>query len=212
MTAMRKVVVVGTGGLAREFASFFADQVEIVGFTSTATTEHAEFELPGAFYAGDISPAMVGTREAVLAIGDTKVRMRLHARLCAAGFEFPPLVHSSAVVSDRAQLAPGAIIAPGCTVSPHVRLGEMTYVNFNSGVGHDSVIGAFVQIGPGCQLGGFCVVGDGSLVGSGATVLQRVRIGAGCTVASGSVVFGRVPDNATVMGNPAKRLRAFEGT
>jgi len=48
------------------------------------------------------------------------------------------------------------------------------------------------------------------LIGSGSTVLQGVRVGCKVTIASGSVVFSRVADGATMLGNPAKRMRSFE--
>ena len=86
----------------------------------------------------------------------------------------------------------------------------MAYINFQCGVGHDSLIGDFVQINPGSQLGGFTHVGNRTLIGSGSTILQRVNIGTDVTVASGSVVFAKVVDNSTVMGNPARRVRALE--
>ena len=49
-----------------------------------------------------------------------------------------------------------------------------------------------------------------SLVGSGSTVLQGVRVGAKATIGSGSVVFSKVDEGITVMGNPTKRVRTFE--
>jgi len=49
-----------------------------------------------------------------------------------------------------------------------------------------------------------------TLVGSGSTVLQGVRVGAKATIGSGSVVFSKVDEGITVMGNPAKRVRTFE--
>jgi len=48
------------------------------------------------------------------------------------------------------------------------------------------------------------------VIGSGSTVLQGVKIGNCVIVASVSVVFSRVADGPTMMGNPANRMRAFE--
>ena len=67
-----------------------------------------------------------------------------------------------------------------------------------------------VLFNPGSQLGGFTHVGNRTLIGSSSTILQGVNIGNDVTVASGSVVFAKVSDNSTVMGNPARRMRAFE--
>ena len=210
---MKKILVIGTGGLAREFCSYFSDCekiISIVGFSSANLEEHRLFSLPGRLFEGDITPEIVETNEVVVAIGNPSAKKRISECLKHLGFSFPSLIHPSSVVSGRVALSEGVIISPNCSVSPNVQLKAFCYLNFGVGIGHDSVVGSYTQVNPGVQLGGFSVVGDGTLIGSGSTVLQGVKIGSGVTIASGSVVFSRVADGATMMGNPAKRMRAFE--
>nr|KGA06738.1 MAG: UDP-glucose 4-epimerase [actinobacterium acMicro-1] len=210
---MKKILVIGTGGLAREFTSYFSsssEQIEIVGFSSTNHGEHSSFELPGVLFDGDVSPDSVGTDEAVIAIGSPAVKKRISEELKARGFTFPSFVHPSSVCSDEANLGEGVVVSPNCVISPNVAVNPFSYINFSCGVGHDAIIGSYVQINPGTQLGGGSIIGDGCLIGSGSTVLQGVQIGASATIGAGSVVFSRVAENATMMGNPAKRMRAFE--
>lgn len=210
---MKKIIVIGTGGLAREFTSFFSsysEPIEIVGFSSTNHSEHSSFNLPGVLFNGDVSPESVGTDEAVIAIGSPAVKKRISEKLKALGFKFPSFVHPSSVCSDEANLGEGVVVSPNCVISPNVILNPFSYINFSCGVGHDAIIGSYVQINPGAQLGGGSIIGDCCLIGSGSTVLQGVHIGANATIASGSVVFSRVSESATMMGNPAKRIRAFE--
>ena len=210
---MKAILVIGTGGLARTFSSHFSGSskcIHIVGFSSTNLTEHAEFNLPGVLFEGDITPDIVGTSEVVVAIGDPSVKRKIAARLKGLGFNFPHIIYPSSVVSDRACIGEGVVISPYCVVSPNVTLEAFSYLNSSCVVGHDAVVGSYVQVNPGSQLGGFSKIGDGSLVGSGSVVLQGVHVGANATIASGSVVFSRVADGATMMGNPAKRMQAFE--
>lgn len=210
---MKKILVIGTGGLAREFTSYFSsysEHIEIVGFSSTNHSEHSSFNLPGALFKGDVSPDSVGTDEAVIAIGSPAVKKRISEKLKALGFKFPSFVHTSSMCSDEARLGEGVVVSPSCVISPNVILNPFSYINFSCGVGHDAIIGSYVQINPGTHLGGGSIIGDCCLIGSGSTVLQGVHIGANATIASGSVVFSRVAENATMMGNPAKRMRAFE--
>ena len=47
-------------------------------------------------------------------------------------------------------------------------------------------------------------IGERCHIGAGAIICPGVRIGNGCIVAPGSVVFKDVPDNCVVMGNPAR--------
>lgn len=207
---MTRLLIIGTGGLAREFTSHFSGQVEIAGYSGNHPGEHEAFRLPGAFHAADVTPATAGTDRAVVAIGSPAVKARVHAAFRSRGFTFPTLVHRSSVVSDGARLDEGVVVSPQCVVSPGVRLGALAYLNFCCGVGHDTVVGRFVQMNPGAQVGGSTLIGAGTLVGSGATILQGVRIGPRAIVGSGAVVFTRVAAGATVIGNPAKRLRSFE--
>jgi sugar O-acyltransferase (sialic acid O-acetyltransferase NeuD family) len=207
---MKKIIVIGTGGLAREFTAWFKGDFEIVGYSSTNRTEHASFGLPGKLFAESITPGSAGTDLAVVAIGSPAAKKTNYEKYKDLGFLFPTIVHSSSVISDSAKLSDGVVISPRCVISPNVSIGRLTYVNFCCGVGHDVTLGAYVQINPGAQLGGFTAVGEQVLIGSGSTVRERVSIGALATIASGAVVFGKVAEGATVLGNPARRMRAFE--
>lgn len=48
------------------------------------------------------------------------------------------------------------------------------------------------------------VLGDNVHIGTGAVIVGKVRIGNNVTIAPNSVVIANVPDNCTVMGNPAR--------
>jgi sugar O-acyltransferase (sialic acid O-acetyltransferase NeuD family) len=207
---MKRILIIGTGGLAREFTSWSSEYFQITGYSSTNHTEHSQFNLPGTFYAGDVTPDSLGTDLAVLAIGSPSVKVRIYDKFSKLGFKFPSFIHPSSIVSDLADISEGVIISPNCVISPNVSLEKLAYVNFCCGIGHDAIVGSFAQINPGVQLGGFSKIGECVLVGSGATVLQGVSVGDGATIGSGSVVFSNVSELATVMGNPAKRMRAFE--
>jgi acetyltransferase-like isoleucine patch superfamily enzyme len=45
-------------------------------------------------------------------------------------------------------------------------------------------------------------------IGSGATILPGITIGEGAMIGAGSVVIKNVPDNVTVVGNPARPVGA----
>jgi sugar O-acyltransferase (sialic acid O-acetyltransferase NeuD family) len=207
---MEKILIVGTGGLAREFSSWCSDYFQIAGYSSENTTEHEDFNLPGTLYSGDVTPDTAGTDLVFLAIGTPSVKAKIFKQFSNLGFKFPSFIHPSSIVSDKANIEEGVIISPNCVVSPNVTLNRLVYVNFSCGIGHDSVVGNYVQINPGAQLGGFSKIGNNVLIGSGSIILQGITVGNEATVGSGSVVLSRVAAGATVLGNPAKRMRAFE--
>lgn len=212
-TIALQVVIIGSGGLAREFASFFSGpsaEVSVAGFSSTNNEEHGLFSLPGKAFGHEISPEGVGTSDAVIAIANPAVKKAISHKLRLSGFRFPSFRHPSSIISDSAQVGEGVVVSPNCVVSANVKLGSFSYLNFGVGVGHDSIVGSFCQLNPGAQVGGFTRIGNETQVGSGTTILPRLEIGTLVTVGSGSVVFSDVPDNATVLGNPAKRMQMFD--
>ena len=202
------LIVIGTGGLAREFSAFFNDAVNIVGYFSTNIDEFYQFKLPGKFFSGAITPEIVGTTNCVIAIGSAAVKKEMSERLRAVGFTFPNLIHPSATIATRIGTdAEGIIISPNCVIGSNVLLGRHVYLNFMVGVGHDTKVGDYVQVNPGAQIGGSVIVGNEVLIGSGATIRQGLNIKQKATVGFGSVVFTSVREGITVIGNPAKRLK-----
>jgi len=87
---------------------------------------------------------------------------------------------------SHGQVVADILLNTGCTIDHHNRIGDHAH------------------IAPGVHLGGQVEIGQGALVGIGATVLPQRRIGAWSVVGAGAVVADDVPDNATVIGVPAR--------
>ena len=203
------VLVIGTGGLAREFLAFFSDEINIVGFSSTEKIEFEKYKLPGRFFDSKISPKIVGTKNAVLAIGDPIAKKTLSQKLKKLGFIFPNLVHPSSIIHTNINKASqeGIIVSPNCVIGSDVFFGNHVYLNYMVGIGHDVVFEDYVQVNPGAQIGGKVLIGEGVLVGSGSTIREKLKVKRLSTVGSGSVVLSSIGEGITVIGNPAKRLK-----
>jgi sugar O-acyltransferase (sialic acid O-acetyltransferase NeuD family) len=141
-------------------------------------------------------------------VGDTSARRRVIERLGAAGYELPPIVHASAVVSPWARLGRGAQILAGAVVNPGAEVGDFVIVNTGAIVEHDCTLASHVHIAPGVRLAGLVTVGEGAHVGIGAVVIEGVRIGKEAFVAAGAVVVQDVPPGVRVAGVPARELAA----
>ncbi|MBR9853722.1 MAG: acetyltransferase [Algicola sp.] len=140
----------------------------------------------------------------IIAIGDNKTRAQLSKKIKAA---FETLVHPSAVVSKDSHIGDGTVVYAGVVIQPNTSIGKHVIVNTSASVDHDNLIADFVHIAPKAALTGHVEVGEGSFIGAGAVVIPKVKIGKWCTIGAGSVVIKDVPDNAVVVGNPAKIIR-----
>jgi UDP-perosamine 4-acetyltransferase len=139
-------------------------------------------------------------------IGDSSGRRRVFERLQAAGFELPPILHASAVVSPWARVGPGTHILATAVVNAGADVAENVIVNTGAIIEHDCRVASDVHIGPGACLAGLVTIGESAHVGIGAVVIEGVSIGEGAFVAAGAVVVGDVPDGVRVAGVPARPL------
>ena len=58
----------------------------------------------------------------------------------------------------------------------------------------------------------FATICDGAIIGAHAVLVGGVRIGANAVVGANSVVLSDVPDNAVVMGSPARQVGTRQGS
>jgi len=131
-------------------------------------------------------------------------RMQLQQFMADHGIEIPTLVHPAAFVSNDATLGRGCQILAGAVITAAARLGQSCIVNTKASVDHECQLSDGVHIAPGATLAGCVHVGACAMIGAGAVVLPRIRIGANAIVGAGAVVTRDVPDNAVVIGNPAR--------
>ncbi len=207
---MKKVVVVGSGGLAREFTQWFSSQIEIVGYLSNNIEEHEKFNLPGRLFEDERNIENIGTNLAVIAVGSPILKEKIYIKLTETGYQFPVMIHQSSLVAKNVNFAEGVVICPFCCVGSNTSFGALSYINFSCGIGHDTQMGEFIQINPGAQIGGSCNVEKKTLIGSGAVIRQGIKIGEESTIGSGSVVLNKVRAGTTVIGNPARRFKLFD--
>ena len=201
-----KVLVIGAGGLAKEVADLIGavgHQIEAFYAEPAAQVLHP---IAGAPLVRDLDAVKTGF--AVIAIGDTAARKRFHSEL-RERFEFPVLVHPSAVVSSSARLADGALVMQNAVVNADAEVGAAALVNVACYVAHDCRVGAYVHLAGVCQLGGGAVVEEGAFCGTATVVLPNLTVGAWSVCGAGAVVTKSVPDRTLAVGVPARVIRSL---
>jgi bifunctional UDP-N-acetylglucosamine pyrophosphorylase/glucosamine-1-phosphate N-acetyltransferase len=121
------------------------------------------------------------------------------------------------------QMGPFSHLRPGCHVESGVvlgnyseaknsRIGRETQVHHFSYLG-DSVVGARVNVGAGtitCNYDGAAKhrteIGDDAFIGSDTMLVAPITVGPRARTGAGSVVTKDVPEDATVVGVPARQF------
>ena len=85
-------------------------------------------------------------------------------------------------------------------IGDHVKIDNGCHIGHNATIGQRSILTAH------CVIGGSAVIGDDCWVGLGAQIKNQIRIGTGVTIGMGAIVITNVPDNVTMVGNPARIL------
>ncbi|HEY2483419.1 MAG TPA: acetyltransferase [Caulobacteraceae bacterium] len=135
-------------------------------------------------------------------------RRALCQSLIQSGARLPVVRHPTAVVSATAAIGAGTVLSAGVVVQSDARVGRFCVLNTACTIDHDNEIGDYVSIGPGAHTAGRVTVLDGAFVGLGALIINGVKVGARATVGAGAVVVRDVEEGRTVVGNPARVLRA----
>lgn len=140
----------------------------------------------------------------IVAIGDNKVRHKLHDELQTKGFKLVNVIHPAAIISEHVELGLGNAIMANVTINVDAKIGNACIINTAATVDHDCVIADGVHISPGAHLAGQVEVGKRSWIGIGSTVNQLLVIGENVMLGAGSVAIENIPDGKTAIGIPAK--------
>lgn len=204
--------IVGAGGFGREVAAFATAIHNNCAFVQSGRPERDEINgLPWCSVDRFISEH--ASKNYVIAIASSTVRERLANELDASGCVAFTLIAPNAHIGTHGiEIGLGSIICPFASITTDAKIGRHFHGNIYSYVAHDCVIGDFVTFAPMVCCNGNVHIGDHAYIGTGAKILQGkpgkpIRVGRAAVVGMGAVVIEDVPDGATVVGCPAKRVR-----
>jgi sugar O-acyltransferase (sialic acid O-acetyltransferase NeuD family) len=213
-------VIYGAGGYAREVMPLVRDQVNMISPSLIEDFYFIDDSIDGVevvngskvfsfdYLINNFSEKKI---HCCVAIANKDFREKLTEKCESNDIEMFSVKALNSIVMDEVVIGKGSILSPFVTVTSNVKIGIGFHANIYSYVAHDCVIGDFVTFAPGVKCNGNVHILDGAYIGSGAVIHpgssgKPIVIGKNAKVAAGSVVTKSVPDNVTVIGNPAQVL------
>ena len=111
------------------------------------------------------------------------------------------------VIEDDVEIFPFCDVSRGSLANTIIRSGAklsfQVHIAHNCDIGKNCILTASARVAGSAKLKENCVLGNGSIVRDKVIVGKNVHIGAG------AVVVKDIPDNVTVVGNPAEEIELY---
>jgi len=207
---MKKLIIVGAGGLARMIYSWipdFSDSCwEPIGFISDSINllDGYNYELPIISTIQEYHPDV--NHVLVMAIADPKTKLSIAKKLEDRGASFINLIHPTALIGKNVEMGKGCVVCPRAILTCDIKMGSFVMLNIGTTIGHDVIIGDGCTINSHSDVTGCAQLGTGVFLGSHAVVTPSVVVKDFAKIGAGSVVVKQVKPDSTVFGIPAKKV------
>jgi sugar O-acyltransferase (sialic acid O-acetyltransferase NeuD family) len=218
--ALRRLLIVGAGGFARETAAAVAaintvcPTWSLLGFLDDDPLRHGEM-------VGGV--AVLGPSSAVEEHGDAAVvictgrpdnytsRERIARRLGLDDQRYATIVHPAAAVGEGCAIGVGSVLLAQVALTVDVTVGRHVAVMPHVVLTHEVRAEDWVTLASGVRAGGGCHIRSGAYIGAGACLREGTTVGERALIGMGSIVTRDVPPGRTWYGSPARDISAAPG-
>jgi sugar O-acyltransferase (sialic acid O-acetyltransferase NeuD family) len=208
---MKKIIIIGAGGFGREildtiyYINKSISKYEALGFIDNKIAKGSLVNgLPVLGNENDLE--LYKEASLIIGIGDPHTRKR-YFELYNDRFDFPVIVHPTAIISDYAVIGTGSLIQAFCIVAANSVLGNCVAVNARSGIGHDASVGDYTSIQSFCDITGNNSIGELCFLGTGVKLIPGLVIASESYLCAGTVIFKDITVKSKVLGNPGKIIK-----
>ncbi len=205
---MRKIGLIAYGSLGKQIENLigeiYTDDYEVYYFDDNA--KENELENARSFY--DFSRSEYADLEFVVCLGykNLLLKKEIMNTLLQQKRIILNLIHPTSYISPKSSLGKGIVIYPMCNVDQGVILKDGILLNNSVTVSHNSEVGECSFLAPGVTLSGYVKIGSCCFLGTNTSVANNITLGNNCIIALGTAVIKSVPENSSLIGNPAKIL------
>jgi sugar O-acyltransferase (sialic acid O-acetyltransferase NeuD family) len=206
------VIIFGAGTLGKLAVDIFNNNdILVYGILDDKTelhnTEVGTVMVMGATDDGDLLKIIGNKTEAFIAVKNKVDRIRISDMLKERRKTVSiNALHKSSIISEEAIIGHGNLIGSLSSIGPFASLGNTNIIGSSVIIDVEAIVGDFVEIGNGSIINSKAIIEEGVFIGSCVTIVSGVTIGKNARIGAGSVVLEDVPENATVFGNPAKKI------
>ena len=203
---MRKLVMVGAGGMATNIVDSFNLEEDLFHYFDEPKT-------PGEWiYMAEVKLQAPSDADYVSVVGDPRKKRDLLDTL-SSHLPIPNyvnLIHEKTFLVKSVRWGHGVVIQPNTNIYSRVKIGNHVLICGGTRIGHDTQIGDYCTLCPEVAIAGNVTLLDGVFVGINATIKDNVKVGRGAKIGAGAVVDKNVRENTVVVGNPAKFLKGVD--
>lgn len=211
---MKQLIIIGAGGLAKE-VYFLVKEInkmkktwQFLGFADKE--DFGKEIIDGYTVIGDDEFVLNEFKGIALAVaqGFTNSRKRIYEFYKKFGiFDFPNFIHPSVIGDfDSLKIGKGNIVLPCVVFCPDVEIGDANFINKCVVIGHDVKMSNCCVTNSCANISGNVLLGDCCLVGASSVIHQGVTLAAGSKLGLGSALTQDTVEQATYIGNPAKKI------
>lgn len=213
---MKKLVILGSGGHAKEILSALDDinaresAFDFLGLIDPGSPERKGENVYGRPVIGgyEVAPALPSEIHFCCGIGDPFARMKECLAAERLGWKPATLTHPAASVATNSRIGGGTFIGLGSIVGADAIVGMHCSINVYAAVGHDASVGDYAVLSPGAKVLGGAKIGDLVLIGANAVVNVGRKMGRATVLGAASFLTEDLAPERSALGNPARPFPA----